>query len=403
MAETVAYTITHKHKSYSEAQAIQVIEEAGERSAPPCEHFGLCGGCSLQHMLPEHQRNLKQETLLNQLQHFGKVTPKKLLPPLVAETVGYRHKARLGVKYVIKKEKVLVGFREKSSNYLAELSRCVVLHPRVGEAFEALKELIASLEAYKHIPQIEVAIGDTEVALVFRHLVSLTEQDKATLQAFGKQYDFQIYLQPNAPDVVCKLWPSDGIERLSYTLPDFGLTYLFHPLDFTQINLAMNKRMVKQALELLDAKPNETVLDLYCGIGNFSLPIAKTAKSVIGVEGSEEMVVRASTNAKLNHLENIRFYASNLDAPDASQPWMGMHFDKVLLDPPRVGAKAILPHLAKHNPTRIVYISCNPATLARDAGELVALGYELTHAGIMDMFPHTAHIEAMAVFEKKGS
>lgn len=399
--ESVTYRIHQKKSSYQEGEAIEIINASPERTQPPCQHFGLCGGCSLQHMSIQQQLALKQQTLLEQLQHFGRVTPKNILPPLMANSTGYRRKARLGVKYVIKKDKLLVGFREKNSNYLAELERCAVLHPSVGEHLQDLSALISSLDQYRAIPQIEVAIGDTDTALIFRHLEPLTATDKQKLINFGNEKHFHIYVQPNTPLPVERIWPTTGEDRLTYTLPDHDLTFLFHPLDFTQINLEMNRMMVNQAIELLDLSPDDTVLDLFSGIGNFTLPMAKRTKSVTGVEGGEEMVKRAYDNAAYNHLNNTDFHAANLMAPNPSAPWINKKYDKILLDPPRAGAKEILPFVPQWQATRIVYVSCNPATLARDAGELVhQYGYQLTHAGIMNMFPHTAHIEAMAVFEK---
>lgn len=399
--ENIRCKITQKRSSYYEADAVEIIESSPERVTPPCSHFGLCGGCSLQHMSLHAQLTLKQNTLLDQLKHFGKVIPQTILAPLSAQTTGYRRKARLGVKYVIKKNKLLIGFREKSSRYLADLESCAVLHPAIGQRFTALSQLIASLEIYTAIPQIEIAIGDEETALVIRHLEPLTESDTKKLEQFAEQYQFQIYLQPNRPLPIQKLWPKDGNERLTYTLPDEQLEFHFHPLDFTQINLEINRLMVKQAIQLLDLKPEDKVIDLFCGIGNFTLPIAKHAKHVTGVEGGDEMVKRAHDNAAHNKISNVEFHAANLMEPPAQAAWMKSHFNKVLLDPPRAGAKEILPFIAACGAEKIVYVSCNPATLARDAGELVhQYGYTLKQAGIMNMFPHTSHIEAMAVFEK---
>lgn len=399
--ETVICKIKQKRTTYNDADLVEVITASPERITPPCQHFGLCGGCSLQHMSATTQMALKQQTLLDQLKHFGQVVPQTVLAPLNAQTIGYRRKARLGVKYVIKKNKLLVGFREKSSNYLADLQGCEVLHPEIGKRFSALSDLIISLERYQQIPQIEIAVGDETVALVFRHLETLSAADLAKLIAFGEQHQFHIYLQPNPPAPAHKIYPLDQTERLTYTLPDEQLEFLFHPLDFTQINLDMNRLMVKQALDLLDLQPGEQVLDLFCGIGNFTLPMARHAAHVTGIEGGMEMVQRAKTNATHNQLHNVDFYAENLFAPNPASEWMKKKYQKILLDPPRAGAKEILPFFKQFAAQKIVYVSCNPATLARDAGELVhQLGYTLTHAGIMNMFPHTAHIEAMAVFEK---
>lgn len=399
--ETVAIHIFHKRSHYHEAEIRDILEVSSDRAIPPCSHFGVCGGCSLQHINMDRQLQLKQETLLDHLKHFGQVIPSELLLPLNAMTTGYRRKARLGVKFVIKKNKVLVGFREKSSRYLADLNRCVILHPRVGEHLQTLRQLVANLACYQEIPQIEVAMGDHDIALIFRHLSDLSESDKEQLIAFARQHNFHLYLQPNPPHPIYKLWPDDNRPRLTYTLPDYQLEFLFHPLDFTQINLEINRLMVKQAVELLDLRPNDHVLDLFCGIGNFTLPIAKQVKQVTGIEGSMEMVDRANENAKHNNLANIDFHAANLMEPTPKAPWIKPNYDKILIDPPRAGAKEMLSYFKHFAAKRIVYVSCNPATLARDAGELVhQYGYQLRQAGIMNMFPHTSHIEAMAIFEK---
>ncbi|OGT58282.1 MAG: 23S rRNA (uracil(1939)-C(5))-methyltransferase [Gammaproteobacteria bacterium RIFCSPHIGHO2_12_FULL_43_28] len=400
--EEITYRITQKHRQYNEAALIALSTPSAERTTPPCEHFGVCGGCSLQHMSTNLQLKMKEATLLEQLKHFGKVVPEKVLPPLNGPTTGYRYKARLGVKYVIKKGKLLVGFREKSSRYLADLNRCAVLHPKVGEHLHELSELIASLLQYFHIPQIEVAMSDEAAGLVFRHMNPLPQGDKVKLAAFGEKHQFHIYLQPNPPEPVTLLTPQQESLFLSYTLPEEDLRLKFHPLDFTQINLAMNRLMIKQAMDLLDPTHDETVLDLFCGIGNFTLPLAKRAKAVTGIEGSHEMTTRALMNAHDNNLQNVAFYAANLQDTALNAPWLKQSYDKILLDPPRAGAIEILPRVLHFKAKRIVYISCNPATLARDAGELVhQYHYKLKYAGIMNMFPHTSHIEAMAVFDKE--
>lgn len=399
--ETVTCRVIQKRSHYHEAEAQDILTPSLERLTPACAHFGVCGGCSLQHMSTVTQLQFKEQTLLEQLKHFGQVVPEAILPPLSASTLGYRRKARLGVKFVIKKNKLLVGFREKSSRYLAELERCAVLHPLVGEKLSDLSLLIASLQQYRNIPQIEVAIGDEDVALIFRHLEALPQEDQDKLILFAKEHHIHLYLQPGSPTSVHKLWPADKEDRLTYTLPDQALTFSFHPLDFTQINLEMNRLMVNQALQLLDLQKEDNVLDLFCGIGNFTLPIARLTKHVIGVEGGVDMVERATHNAALNNIKNVDFYSANLMEPATQASWMKATYDKILLDPPRAGAKEILPYCQHFNAKKIVYVSCNPATLARDAGELVhQYGYKLKQAGIMNMFPHTSHIEAMALFEK---
>lgn len=400
--ETVQYQITKQRRQYYEADLLSVIHPVAERVTPPCTHFGLCGGCSLQHMGMQQQLTMKQQTLTEQLKSFGKVTPESWLAPLSAATEGYRRKARLGVKYVIKKNKLLVGFREKSSNYLADLQSCEVLHPLIGKRFTELAQLISSLELFQQIPQIEIAVGDNDAALVFRHLAPLPETDKEKLMAFGKTFNFHIYLQPNPPAAIHKIWPEDQVERLSYTLPKYQLEFLFHPIDFTQINLEINRMMVDQAVTLLELSADDTVLDLFCGIGNFSLPIAKHCKNVVGIEGSQEMVERAAANARHNCQQNAEFYVANLIAIPGQNAWSQRKYNKILLDPPRTGALEILPFIANLGAERIVYVSCNPATLARDAGQLVHQHkYRLQEVGIMNMFPHTSHVEAMAVFVKE--
>lgn len=399
--ETVTYQITQKHSNYQEAKLIEVINASSERVKAPCPHFNLCGGCSLQHMIVTTQIAFKQQTVLDQLKHIAHVIPKEILPPLSAETTGYRRKARLGVKFVIKKNKLLVGFREKSSRYLADLEKCVVLYPAIGEHFQALRELVSSLEIYQQIPQIEIAVGDSDAALVFRHLAPISLSDQEKLINFGKQHSFHIYLQPNSPEKISKIWPADNIERLSYSLPDHHINFLFHPLDFTQINLQVNRLMVNQAIELLELNENDSVLDLFCGIGNFTLPIARRVKQIVGIEGSEEMVARAKENALHNNLHHPEFYAANLDKSQTNPAWTNRKYDKILLDPPRAGAKEMLTDIEKFSAKRILYVSCHSATFARDAAILTQqFNYQLTKLGIINMFPHTSHIETMAVFER---
>lgn len=399
--EKVLAKITKQHRRYSEGKVLEVLTASHDRVAPLCSHYGICGGCSLQHMNMQSQIQFKQQTLINQLQHFGHVSAETILPPLSGQPWGYRGKARLGVRYVIKKEKLLVGFREKLSNYLADIDSCAVLHPSIGPHINALAELVASLTQFEHIAQIEVAVGDHATALVFRHLNDLTDEDIEKLISFGAAHQFHIYLQPNPPKVLHKIWPTDSIERLHYLLSDYQLEMQFHPLDFTQVNSETNQLMIQQALTLLDVQATDNVLDLFCGLGNFTLPMAKTAKHVTGIEGSQTMVERGYENAKHNEINNVDFYAANLFEPDLQWPWLQKQYDKILLDPPRTGAEAILPFLTKMNAKKIVYVSCNPATLARDAGIFVnTFGFKLKKVGVINMFPHTSHIEAIALFER---
>lgn len=399
--EKVTYKITKKHSRFLEAEVISIIEAAPERTKPICPHFSICGGCSLQQLSDHHQLLFKQKILLEQLFHFGKITPLQIDPPLAHQNWGYRRKARLGVRFVKKKNRVLVGFREKQSHYLAEIATCPVLHPSVSNNLSALSELVESLSQKEAIPQIEIAVGDRETALVFRHLNPLTEQDIDKLKQFGEQQQYSIYLQEGSPDKLIKLYPESHPD-LTYSLPDFGLEMKFRPLDFIQINGEVNQLLIKKAVEWLNPSKTEIVLDLFCGIGNFTLPLALFAGEVVGVEGSLDMVNRAASNALHNHLHNVSFHATNLTSLCNEEPWLQKQYDKILLDPPRSGAKEILPFLGNSNAKSIVYISCNPATLARDAGELVhQFGYQLQRVSIVNMFPHTSHIEAIALFLKE--
>ena len=398
--ETVTFTYTKRHGRYDEGKATEIHIASPDRVEPLCQHFTICGGCALQHMSSNAQLELKQQMLLEQLQHFGGVQPKEILPPITANHWGYRRKARLGVKYVNKKETVLVGFREKNGRYLADLTHCEVLHPKVGNLIEPLKQLIKGLKAYQQIPQIEVAIGDDATALIFRHMEPLINEDLQQLINFAQQHQFDLYLQPGKPETIHIIWPPEKVQRLHYQLPAYQIEYSFHPTDFTQVNYEINQQMVARALELLQPHNTDQILDLFCGLGNFTLPIAKQAAAVVGIEGSNEMVERATKNAANNNITNIQFYAANLTESLTSASWMQKSYDKILLDPPRTGALEIIKQLPALNAKRIVYISCNPSTLARDAGELITQGYKLLKAGIMDMFPHTHHVEAIALFEK---
>lgn len=400
--EKVLCQINKKHRHYLEGKTLEILTAAEERTTPPCPHFAVCGGCSLQHMTMDAQIQYKQNALLEQLQRFGKVTPETILPPLSGASWEYRRKARLGVKYVRKKQRVFVGFREKMSSFLTDLSVCLVLHPAIGKQLTEINQLVTSLSQFEHIPQIEVAVGDNAAALVFRHLTDLPQDDLDKLTAFGQKNQLHIYLQPNKPNPITKLWPDDKQMLLSYSLPKYQLELAFHPLDFIQINGSINEKLIELAITLLDPRADEQVLDLFCGLGNFTLPLSRFAKSVTGVEGDKAMVQLAQENAQKNHITNVAFYAANLMANDENFPWLQNKYDKILLDPPRTGAKEIIPSLAGLAAKKIVYVSCNPATLARDAGELVhTLGYKLTKVGVINMFPHTNHVEAIALFEKR--
>jgi len=400
--ETVLARLTSRRGSYLEAATETVLTAAPERVEPPCPHFSQCGGCSLQHMDSAAQLHFKDAGLHERLAHETGQGDYQQLPVLSGAVTGYRRKARLAVRYVPKRQRVLVGFRERHSNFITDMQSCLVLDSRVATLLPELSALIMTLRARESLPQVEVALGDPGTgehgALVFRHLQPLAATDAERLTAFGVEHQLSIYLQPKGPDSVHKLQPRTGLERLTYALPAWGLQLAFHPLDFTQVNAGINRLMLEQALHLLDPQPHERVLDLFCGLGNFTLALATRAASVLGVEGVDAMVQRGRENAARNGLHNADFVCADLSQPPATHPWLREGFDKVLLDPPRSGAEEVLPAVIAAHPARIVYVSCNPATLARDAGILQAQGYRLAAAGAMDMFPHTSHVEAMALF-----
>ena len=398
--ETVKFLYTRRHSKYDEGKTVEVLQGVEDRVEPKCQHFSICGGCSLMHLSPEAQLQLKQNTLTEHLSHFGGLEPAQWLAPLKGPLWGYRRKARLGVKHVPKKERVLVGFREKGSPYLALLDQCEVLDQRVGSRLAELGEMIAGLEAYNRIAQIEVAMDDDNVALIFRNLDSLSEADQQALVDYGQKNKLWIYLQSGGPDTVTPLWPVS--PQLSYQ-PEADLTLNFEPNDFTQVNDDINKDMIQRVIELLELKDQDRVLDLFCGLGNFTLPLAKRVGQVIGVEGDAALVKHAENNAIKNKLDNAIFEQADLTQTELKNyAWAKPGFNKILLDPPRSGAFEVLHQLAALGAERIVYVSCNPATLARDAGELVSNhGYKLISAGIMDMFPHTSHVESIALFIKE--
>jgi 23S rRNA (uracil1939-C5)-methyltransferase len=378
--EEVMAVYTRLHRKYDEARVEQVLKPSESRVEPGCEHFAICGGCSLQHMDPVKQIHFKQDILLENFERIGGVRPDAVLPPLTGPHWGYRRKARLGVKYVTKKERVLVGFREKRCPYLADIRQCEVLYPAVGKMIDELAQLVSRLQAYKQIAQIEVAVSDNETALVFRNLEQLCDEDREELCRFAQAHDFHILLQPGGPATVTPLWP-EQID-LSYRLDAYGVELHFNPTDFTQVNYEINRKMVDQALGLLELQPQDRVLDLFCGIGNFTLPMATRAGHVTGVEGGLEMVTRATSNAALNNIANAEFHVANLTEDMQAVPWYGEQYDKILIDPPRSGAAEIIAQMAALKAERIVYVSCHPGSLARDAGELVNNhGYRLEVAG----------------------
>lgn len=396
--ERVRFRYTRLQRRFDEGTVVEVLRAAPERVEPKCPHFGVCGGCSLQHMDATAQIQMKQTSLADVFARIGKVDPERWLDPLVAGHWGYRRKARLGVRHVLKKGRTLVGFRERGNAYLADLTRCEVLHPAVGERLRILAETVDGLSIRDQVPQIEVSMGDGPCVLVFRAMQPPSAEDVEALLALAGREGFHVYLQEGGVETIRPL-PGQGID-LHYRLPRHEIQIEFQPNDFTQVNLELNRLMVDRALALLDVQPDDAVLDLFCGLGNFTLPLARRAASAVGVEGEAGLVARAESNAARNGIGNARFYTANLDGELDLQPWMRERFTRALLDPPRSGALQVLDCLPRLGVERILYVSCNPATLARDADRLVnGLGYKLRAAGVMDMFPHTAHVESMALFE----
>ncbi len=398
--ERVICKYTSRRGRYDEASAIEIQNPSSLRITPVCEHTDMCGGCSLQHMDPAAQIAHKQKTLLELLQHTAGVQPQEVLPALLGPVTGYRRKARLGVRYVLKKEAMLVGFREKNSGFLADIKSCQVMHASVGERLLELREVINQMEARLRIAQIEVAIDDQQTALIFRNLDPLSESDRAHLSDFARSNDLAIYLQPAGPNSITPLWPEEGVD-LYYRLPAFDVEIHFQPWDFTQVNTEINRDMVQRVVDLLDLSAQDRVLDLFCGLGNFTLPMARRAAHVTGIEGDAGLVLRAGENATRNGLDNVDFETIDLAQDEMNFSFMQQTYDKLLLDPPRSGAQEILQQMDLSGLNTIVYVSCNPSTLARDTEILVKhKGFRLSHAGVMDMFPHTAHVESIARFTR---
>lgn len=398
--ETVTYSVYRKKDTFEMAQAVRILRESPARVKPRCKHFGVCGGCSLQHMEPSAQIAAKQRVLEDNLAHIGKVRPETMLSPIHGPAWGYRSRARLSVRLVERKGGVLVGFHERKSSFVAEMTSCDVLPPRISALIPHLREMIMQLSIRDQLPQLELAATDAVDVLVIRHMVPLAETDEILLRSFADTHRIQWWLQSQGPDTIVPFYPLDAPE-LAYTLPEFNLVMPFRPSEFTQVNTAVNPVLMRRAMQLLDPQPTERIVDMFCGLGNFTLPIARRAKQVVGIEGSKELVARARQNAERNAIYNTEFRVENLFEIGAEQLAALGHFDKMLIDPPRDGAIKLVESLGDDAPRRIVYVSCNPSTLARDAAVLVHdKGYRLRAAGIANMFPHTAHVESIAVFER---
>jgi 23S rRNA (uracil1939-C5)-methyltransferase len=397
--EVVEIVRVRRQRSYDEARLEKIIEASPDRVAPLCAHYGMCGGCALQHLSGERQLALKQKQLLDELRRIGHVDPEEVLPPLQANIWNYRRRARLGVRWVHKKERTLVGFRERNTSFIAELKSCVVLRAPLDALLEPLSELISGLSVRDRLAQIECAVADNATALVFRVLDEISAKDRIAFLEFAARYDVQVYLQPGGYETIASLSPDP--KALYYRLPNFDVELQFSPSDFIQVNGELNERMTDLALNYLQVESTHSVLDLFCGLGNFSLPLARRARTVLGIEGDAGLVERARVNAVRNRIGNAQFIAANLMAEEQDAAWTRASYDRVLIDPPRAGAREVLPIIAKCGAKRVVYVSCHPGTLARDAGILVNdFRFRLRGAGIMDMFPQTAHVESIAVFEK---
>lgn len=397
--EEVRFQRRKRRRNFDEAELLEVIATSPQRVDAKCAVFGRCGGCAMQHISISEQRAIKTQTLEDSLARIGKVEPAAWLPPVIGDEWAYRRRARLAVKDVPAKGRVLVGFRERHAPFVADMQRCEVLAPPMDGLVADLSELIGTLSIRARLPQIEVAVADNAVALVFRVLDPPSAEDQRRLAEFGQRFELQVWLQSGGLDSIAPLWPAEEPPPLHYVLPEFDVDIVFLPTDFVQVNGEVNRRMVHAAVDYLAPEPTDRVLDLYCGIGNFSLPLARRSAEVLGVEGEASLVERARANAGHNAIDNAAFRVADLAAIDGTEGWLTGGWDRVLLDPARSGAGEVVRHMRMIGARRIVYVSCHPGTLARDAGVLVhEQGYTLEAAGIIDMFPHTAHVESVAVF-----
>jgi len=402
--ETVLYEPLANRKSFLFGSTIEVLQESEHRVEPRCEVFGQCGGCVLQHLDEAVQIQYKQQQLLENFKKIGGVQPESLLEPMTGEHWGYRRRARLGAKFVPKKGGLIVGFRERNSGYIQPTSGCEVLYPEVSALLPELRNTLEKISCNDRIPQVEISVADNATVMIVRHLETLIQNDLDVLTAFAKKNKLQLFLQPGNLKSVHPLYPKNP-DPLFYAFTDFDIKVEFLPTDFIQVNGGINLQLINRSIELLDLQDSDRVLDLFCGVGNFTLPLAKKAKQVVGVEGDQALVNRANHNRKINKLSNLEFHFGDLFETDMNAEshgnWLEQKFDKILLDPPRSGADEMIKRLPEFEAKKVVYVSCGPATLARDAGVMVNQhGYRLVQAGVIDMFPHTAHVESIAVFEK---
>ena len=403
--ERVQFKINKQRSQYSEGEVTVVLRASPQRVQAQCPHFGVCGGCALQTLSTEGQRTMKQAQVADQLsQALGEDVTSIAMPPIAGSAWHYRRRARLSVKYVAKKGKVLVGFRERQGRYVADIDSCAILSEPVGSLITPLSQLVAALSIKMRVPQIEIAVADNATALVIRHLDAFTSSDFELLTEFSMRHQVLIYTQAKGPESVQRLVPVDAdplYYELNFRAADKPIRFIFQPTHFIQINRTVNQSLIEKALEYLDLKQDDTVLDLFCGLGNISLPLAKVCKRLIGVEGEAALIAQARDNAKRNNIENVEFYVADLTQDFTKTPWYQQNYTTLILDPPRVGAMAAIQQLAAKSLHKIMYISCNPATFARDAQWLKMQGYHLKHWGVADMFPHTHHVEVIALFSRE--
>jgi len=402
--EKVVYVPVMNRKSYLFGSTIEVLEASEHRIEPKCAVFGECGGCVLQHLDEAVQIKYKQQQLLENFKKIGDVQPDALFEPMTGQHWGYRRRARLGAKFVPKKGGMIVGFRERNSSFIQPTTSCEVLYPEVSALFPDLRETLSKTSCNDKIPQEEISVADNATVMIIRHLETFVQNDLDLLTEFAKRNDLQVFLQPGNLKSVHPLYPAKP-DPLYYEFKEFDIKVEFLPTDFIQVNAGINDQLVSKAIELLDIKEDDRVLDLFCGVGNFTLPLARKSNHVVGVEGDQALVNRANHNKQLNKLEHVDFYFGDLFKEDMTSSshggWLDQKFDKILLDPPRSGAAEMIKRIPEFGASKVVYVSCGPATLARDAGVMVnEHGYKMTYAGVIDMFPHTAHVESIAVFEK---
>ncbi len=398
--ETVMAKLNRKTRSFNEALATEIQNPSPDRVEPKCEFYTLCNGCSMMHLNEDKQINFKFNTLKSNFHKMSHVEPNEWIEPLTDSYWNYRRRARLSVKWVAAKEKVLVGFREKNGRFVADMNDCQVLEKPLANLIQPMATLFESMSIKAFIPQVECSMGEPNISIIIRHMKPLTSEDHQKVVEFSHQYQLQVFLQSKGPKTIKPL--EVYTEPLGFELKSFGLTYEFLPNDFIQVNRKMNEKMIAQALNAMDIQADDIILDLFCGLGNFTLPMAQKAKQVIGVEGDSQLVERAKHNASLNQLDQVEFYEADLTLDHKNSDWFKVPYTKVLIDPPRSGAWDILPFIATTAAKTLVYVSCHPASLARDTDRLVnELGFTLEKAGVMDMFPHTSHVESMAIFTRK--